>query len=247
MKYDDDIIANMDETPININMPLNYKITKKKEKKLDPLVIFKGKNNNSKIIEELNNNFYIKEKKIFFALNKNAWCNSEIMDLWNKLILRKYLDSLGDIEPSLLILDKAFMHKISSVIKNKEQYDTKIKFIPSGMTSILQHLGVVINKKFKDLLRKKYIQYSISINCDNAKVSYSKIIDWIADIWWNNDQINSTLIKSSFRIIGLANKLDKSEGYLFKEFKTLREEIVLGKDKVLFNNEVSDLSEDDYF
>ena len=32
MKYDDDIIANMDETPININMPLNYKITKKRKK-----------------------------------------------------------------------------------------------------------------------------------------------------------------------------------------------------------------------
>ena len=146
--------------------------------------------------------------------------------------------------PSLLILDKASMHKIPSVIKNIDQYDTEIKFIPSGMTRILQPLDVVINKPFKDLLRKKYVEYSISINCDNAKVSYSKIIDWIANIWWNEDQITSTFIKSCFRIIGLANKLDQSEDYLFKEFKTLREEIVIGKDKDLFNKEVSYLSED---
>lgn len=87
MKYDDDLIANIEETPININMPPNYTITKKNViistqgqekcqcsilltiladgKKLSPLIIFKGKNYNNKIIKELNDNFYIKEKKIF--------------------------------------------------------------------------------------------------------------------------------------------------------------------------------------
>lgn len=134
------------------------------------------------------------------------------------------------------------MHKIPSVIKNIEQNDTEIKFIPSGMARILQPLEVVINKSFKDLLRKKYVEYSISINWDNAIESYNKIIDWIADIWWNDNQITSTMIKSNFRITGLANKLDKSEDYLFEGFKILREEIVLGKNKDLFNNEVSDLS-----
>ena len=32
MEYDDDVIANMDETSININMPPNYTITKKGKK-----------------------------------------------------------------------------------------------------------------------------------------------------------------------------------------------------------------------
>lgn len=104
------------------------------------------------------------------------------MGLWNKLIWRKYLDSLGDTVPSLLIMDKASMHKMTCVFKNIEQYDTEVKFIPSGMTRILQPLDVVINKPFKDLIRKKYIKYSISINLDNAKVSYNKILDWISDI-----------------------------------------------------------------
>jgi hypothetical protein len=96
------------------------------------------------------------------------------MGLWNKLIWRKYLDSLGDTVPSLLIMDKASMHKMPSVIKNIELNDTEFKFIPSGMTRILQPLDVAINKAFKDLIRKKYVEYSISINRDNAKVSYKK-------------------------------------------------------------------------
>lgn len=55
---------------------------------------------------------------------------------------------MGDII-SLLILDKASIHKIPSDNKNIEQYDTEIKFIPFGMTLILQPLEVVINKSFK--------------------------------------------------------------------------------------------------
>ena len=55
------------------------------------------------------------------------------------------------------------------------------------------------------------------------------------------------MVKSSFRITGLANKLDGSEDYLFKGFKNLREEIVVGKDKDIFNNEIDDISEDDIF
>lgn len=55
---------------------------------------------------------------------------------------------MGDII-SLLILDKASIHKIPSHNKNIGQYDTEIKFIPFGMTLILQPLEIVINKPFK--------------------------------------------------------------------------------------------------
>ena len=71
------------------------------------------------------------------------------------------------------------------------------------MTHILQNLGSIINKSFKDLI---YVEYLISINCDNAKISNDKNLDWIVDIQWNKGQISSTMIKISFRIIGLPNK-----------------------------------------
>ena len=56
------------------------------------------------------------------------------------------------------------------------------------------------------------------INCDNAKVSNDKNLDRIVDIQWNKGQISSTMIKISFRIIGLPNKNYGYEDYLFKGF-----------------------------
>ena len=70
---------------------------------------------------------------------------------------RSYLDKLGDCIPNLLILDKANMHINPNVINTIEKYDTEIKFIPSGMTRILRPLNFVINKPFKEYLRRKYI------------------------------------------------------------------------------------------
>ena len=55
------------------------------------------------------------------------------------------------------------------------------------------------------------------------------------------------MVKSSFRITGLVKKLDGSEDYLFEGFKNLREEIVVGIDKDIFNNEIDDIFEDFIF
>ena len=96
MKYTEDLLGNMDETPLNINMALNYSISQKGRRsiivrtqsqdkchvsviltiiangvKLPPYLIFKEKQN-GKIIKELNNNIYVKMKKIFVDCNSNA-------------------------------------------------------------------------------------------------------------------------------------------------------------------------------
>ena len=106
MKYTEDLIANMDETPLCINMAPNYSISRKGKRtvkirsqsrdkchvsviltiiangcKLPPYLIFKGKPN-GKIIRELNNNIYVKNKKIFVNCNENAWCTKDIMNKW---------------------------------------------------------------------------------------------------------------------------------------------------------------------
>ena len=108
MKYTDDVIFNMDETPLSLNMPPNYTIAHKGKKtviirtqsqekcrvslilgiiadgnKLPPLIIFKG-SNKTKIPKELYNNKNIKEGKVFIAFNENAWCTRDIMMLWNE-------------------------------------------------------------------------------------------------------------------------------------------------------------------
>ena len=86
----------MDETPLCINIASNYSISQKgkssfivrtqsedkyhvlvmltiiaNDVKLPPYLIFKGKPN-GKIIKEMNNNIYVKNKKIFVDYNSNA-------------------------------------------------------------------------------------------------------------------------------------------------------------------------------
>ena len=94
MKYSDDIIFNMDETPLALNMPPNYTISCKGKKtviiraqsqekckvslvlgiiadgnKLPPLIILKG-SNKTKIPKELYNNKNIKKVKFLLHLMK---------------------------------------------------------------------------------------------------------------------------------------------------------------------------------
>ena len=118
-------------------------------------------------------------------MNDNAWFNEEIMKEFNKLVWRSYLDKLGDYISNLLIINKAIMHMNSNVINTIEKYDTEVKYIPSGMTSILRPFEGKINKPFKEFIRKKYIDYTTSIYyLHNAKIRYNTILNWISEIWW---------------------------------------------------------------
>ena len=49
--------------------------------KLSLFVIFKDKTNNYKLINLLNVNYYVKNKKIFYDINDNICCNTSIMEL----------------------------------------------------------------------------------------------------------------------------------------------------------------------
>ena len=94
----------MDETPLYLNMVPNKVIAKNGEKnvvvrtqnqariritylliicadgyKLSLYIIFKRKNINNRSMNEIKNNIYLKNKKIFIYFNSNAWSTKEIM------------------------------------------------------------------------------------------------------------------------------------------------------------------------
>ena len=76
---------------------------------------------------------------------------------WINSIWRKYIDSFNNESiPALLIMDQATMHTNENVIKELESEDSEVKFIPKGMTGVLQPLDVAVNIKL--ILR---IYYSI--------------------------------------------------------------------------------------
>ena len=204
------------------------------------IAIFRGVKN-GKLEKGLSQNQNVKSGKIFIDFNINAWCNKEIMKIWNEKILRKYMDSLGYMVPNLLIMDQASKHITKDIIKEIEKYDTEIIFVPRGMTRILQPLDDTINKPFKILIRKKYAEYCCNKNLSYVKISNNLIINWVSDIWWDEFAINQIMIKNSFRTTGISNNLNGSENLLFKAYDKLKEEIVIEQDI----NEKEEIAEND--
>ena len=58
--------------------------------KLPSYIIFKGKNINNRIMNNIKNNIYIKNKNIFINFNSNPWSTKEIMIDWIKNLFSLY-------------------------------------------------------------------------------------------------------------------------------------------------------------
>ena len=87
--------------------------------------------------------------------------------------------------------------------------------IPGGMTSQLQVLDIVVNKPFKDNLRKKYTEWLLSGNHALTatgkiqKPSVRLLCEWILHVW---DAVSSQSIIRGFKKCCVSNALDGSEG-----------------------------------
>lgn len=52
----------------------------------------------------------VKNGKIFYEINKNAWCTGDIMTQWINKVWVKYINSLGFQFQSILFLDHESLH-----------------------------------------------------------------------------------------------------------------------------------------
>lgn len=57
----------------------------------------------------------------------------------------------------------------------------KVTYIPSDMTRFFQALDVCANKPLQDAIREKYIDYFIKNKDNNAKISRSKMIEFVCE------------------------------------------------------------------
>ena len=67
-------------------------------------------------------------------------------------------------QSSVLVLDAFKGHFTDSVKKQLCKMNTEL-VIPCGMTSVLQPVGVSINKPFKDRLRQQYLTWILDPAC----------------------------------------------------------------------------------
>lgn len=99
-----------------------------------------------------------------------------------------------------------------------------ITLIPGGLTRYYQPLDVSINKPFKNALSERYISYCIENGNKDLKISRSKMIKYICDVWYDSHIIAQDIIYKSFLVTGIANRLDKSEDFLFTSWARMKDD-----------------------
>ena len=248
-------IFNMDETPLFFNMIPNKTIAKRGKKtiliksqnqekcrisiilcivadgdKLPPLIIFKGKTG-GRIEKELSSNKYVKEKKCFICVNENACANDKIIAFWFYHIWLAYLKNPENLCDNLgyLILDKASSHITQNILDSFKSNNQYLSFVPAGLTRFIQPLDVVVNKPFKDSLRKVYLEYCSQLNDNSVKITREKMIEFICNIWCNPNVITSEMIIKSFKCTGIIYSPNQDSN-TFPAWNKMNEEIGLISD-----------------
>lgn len=167
--------------------------------KLKPLIIFKGKSGGL-VEKNLPKNSYVLSIKCLICVNQNVWATDSIIKVWFNKIWVEYLkktDNLWEIV-SYLILDRATSHQTPDIIDKFKTNDKFFTFIPPGLTSFIQPLDIVVNKLFKDQLRKKYIEYCTNINDLTNKITLETKVQFICDSWYDTKIITIDMIKRCF-------------------------------------------------
>ena len=137
-----------------------------------------------------------KIKNVFFSFNENAWSTFEIMMDWIENVSKNYIESLGAIFNSLLIIDYISSHIIEEIEHKFRSLDVEVAYIPKGLTLLLQPLDVSINRPMKIDLRNKYTEYCIKKNHNvNNKISRIKILNWICETWYDDIIITKNMIE----------------------------------------------------
>jgi len=117
-------------------------------KKLPPLLILKRK------ILPKSETF---PKDVIVRTQEKGWMTKELMLEWLKIARgrrpRAFLN-----QPSILVLD-AFKGHLTDSVKNQLRKMNTGFVIPGGMTSVLQPMGVSINKPLKGRLRQQYLTW----------------------------------------------------------------------------------------
>mgnify|MGYP005852193269 CR=1 FL=1 len=101
--------------------------------------------------------------------------------------------------PSLLLLDWAPAHMMSSVKSAIANCNTELEFVPKGYTSKLQVLDVGVNKPFSDYIRQQVDDWQVRNQFD-TKPRRQDVSHWIKMAWM---EITETTIKNTWRRIGL--------------------------------------------
>ena len=87
----------------------------------------------------------------------------------------------------------------------------------------------MVNKPFKDSLRKVYLEYCSQLNDSSVKITREKMIEFICNIWYNPNVITSEMIIKSFKCTGIIYSPNQDSN-TFTAWNKMNEEIGLISD-----------------
>ena len=226
--YPLDQIGNADQTPVYFDMPTSVTVNRKGEKSV--LVKSTG-NEKSRVTvmltcladgSKLPPYVILKRKTvpkdpmpagIIVRAQEKGWMESGLVVDWLKVVWGARYGGLRK-RRNMLVLDAFRGHLTEPVKSQVRAMNGDLVIIPGGMTSQLQVLDVVVNKPFKDNLRKKYTEWLLSGNhalTPTGKIqkpSVRLLCEWILHAW---DAIPSQSIIDGFKKCCISNALDGSE------------------------------------
>ena len=240
--FPDDLIINMDETPIFFDMHRPSTINKKGAREvrvqgtkggkkrvtfvvgcsasgcmLKPMVIVKGKTD--RMIRKLK----YSKNEVCIVPQEKAWMDHVVMKVWIKEVLIKYTKR----KHCLLVFDPFRAHLTDDVAIALRTANATTVVIPGGCTSKIQPVDVSLNLPIKDIARGQFEEYLMqatsecSTSCTPAPTT-ADIVQWIVKA---NTTLNTNngSIKKAFKVCGISNNLDGSENHLIRCAKELPE------------------------
>lgn len=221
-------MGNADQTPVYFDMPSSVTVNKKGAKsvivkttgneksrmtvmlcvladgrKLPPYVVLRRKTMPKENLP----------RGVIFRCQEKGWMDQALVLDWLKVVWNNRPGALLR-KRGMLVLDAFRGHLTEPVKAQLENFNTDLVIIPGGMTSQLQVLDVVVNKPFKDQLRKHYNDWLLSGNHQLTptgkirKPSVALLGQWILASW--NDMKSESIVKG-FKKCCISNAMDGSE------------------------------------
>lgn len=221
-------IGNMDEVPLNFDVPSNRTVDVKGIKtvaiktsghekthytavlsccadgtKLPPMLIFKRKT-------------YPKETVppgIIVQVQEKGWMNEDIMAIWFAKVWARRPGGLLK-KPALLVFDQFRAHLTEKTKRVASDLRTQLAVIPGGLTGQLQPLDVSINKPFKALMREEWSRWiqkaggNLTPTGRVKKPTITEVSNWVLNSWYG---VRQKVIVKSFKKCGISNAMDGTE------------------------------------
>ena len=235
IEAEEGLIINMDETPMYFDIVPGRTVDTKGTKTVKVRMTGAEKRHITVVLAVSNNGNVLPLMIIFkgkrelkldvprgyvVCVQEKGWVDEPIMLRWVNEIFRRYTKR----KPSIIVLDSFRAHLTDTVKLAFRRVNAAMAVIPGGCTSKLQPLDVVINKPFKDILRKTwegFIRESVlAMEKDDSierlrPVNKQTMVTWIKNAT-SEIASNREMVKKTFVVTGISPRINGADDHLVR-------------------------------